>query len=197
MGAVNMAVAGIDCHVSRSGYTGEDGYEISVPGPRAVELAQKLLAEAEVAPIGLGARDSLRLEAGLCLYGHDIDETTSPIEANLGWAVAKRRREAADFPGAKRILDEIANGPVRRLVGIRPQGRAPAREDTPILDANGNDIGVITSGGFGPTAAGPVAMGYVAAAFAKTGTDLQLLVRGVGRPAKTTELPFVAHRYRR
>ncbi|MHA1545947.1 MAG: glycine cleavage system aminomethyltransferase GcvT [Alphaproteobacteria bacterium] len=197
MGAVNTRVAGIECHISRSGYTGEDGYEISVPAAQAADLAKKLLSEPEVAPIGLGARDSLRLEAGLCLYGHDIDEITSPIEANLAWAVAKRRREEANFPGAKRILDEITNGPVRRLVGIQPEGRAPAREGTPVQDMAGADIGIITSGGFGPTAGGPVAMGYVAAEFAAPGTDLHLLVRGVSRPAKTIELPFVAHRYRR
>ena len=173
-----LRLGGIDVHVSRSGYTGEDGYEISVSSAAAVELAKLLLADPRVQPIGLGARDSLRLEAGLCLYGHDIDTTTSPIEAGLAWSIQKRRRAEGGFPGAARIQAELANGPDRRRVGIRPEGRAPAREGTEILSASGEKIGVVTSGGFGPTVNGPVAMGYVASAHAAPGTPLQLMVRG-------------------
>ena len=188
-------VAGVRCHVTRSGYTGEDGVEISLPGHEAERVARALLADADVAPIGLGARDSLRLEAGLCLYGHDIDTTTSPIEAGLAWTIPKRRREEANFPGAKRILAELANGPARRRVGLLPEGKAPAREGTDIVDGAGNPIGVVTSGGFGPSTSGPVAMGYVARAAAGVGTSLALMVRGTARPARVAALPFVPHRY--
>jgi aminomethyltransferase len=192
-----MDVAGMPCSVARSGYTGEDGFEIAVADAHAVELARRVLAEPEVAPIGLGARDSLRLEAGLCLYGHDIDETTSPIEAGLAWTIAKRRRADARFLGAKRILREIAEGPARRRVGLRPEGMAPAREGTEILDAADRPVGRVTSGGFGPTVGAPVAMGYVAAASAKPGTALKLMVRGTARPATVAALPFAPHRYAR
>jgi aminomethyltransferase len=148
-----------------------------------------------VQPIGLGARDSLRLEAGLCLYGHDIDDTTSPVEAALVWSMQKRRRIEGGFPGAVRIQKELADGPARLRVGITPQGRAPAREGTEILSASGDRIGIVTSGGFGPTHNGPIAMGYVTAAQAKSGTPVQLVVRGKPLPATVTYLPFVPHRY--
>ncbi|MCE9649982.1 MAG: glycine cleavage system aminomethyltransferase GcvT [Parvibaculum sp.] len=193
----DIDVAGIPCFVSRSGYTGEDGNEISVPADRAVELTKKLLGEAEVKPIGLGARDSLRLEAGLCLYGHDIDETTTPIEGALGWTIPKRRREEANFPGAKIILGQIAGGVARKRVGILPEGKAPARDHTEIVDATGKKIGEITSGSYGPTVGGPIAMGYVETAFAKIGTEVELMVRGKGRPAKIVGLPFVEKRFHR
>jgi aminomethyltransferase len=195
MTGVEMNVAGIPCMVSRSGYTGEDGYEISVPEADAVALTKKLLAEAEVKPIGLGARDSLRLEAGLCLYGHDIDETTTPVEGALTWTIAKRRREEANFPGAKIILDQIANGAARKRVGLLPEGKAPAREGTEITDAGGRAIGVVTSGGYGPSVGGPIAMGYVEAGFAKNDTAVELMVRGKGRPAKVASMPFVKKRF--
>jgi len=185
---------GIYLHFSRSGYTGEDGYEISVAADKAEAVARALLAHDEVEPIGLGARDSLRLEAGLCLYGSDIDETTSPIEASIAWTIPKHRREAGDFPGAERILKEIADGASRKRVGILPEGKAPARAHTEI-HVDGEAIGEITSGGFGPTAGGPVAMGYVAAAHAKSGTALDLMVRGKARPAKAAKMPFAPHRY--
>lgn len=196
MTASPVTIAGIDCLVSRSGYTGEDGFEISVPADRAEALARTLLAQPEVAPIGLGARDSLRLEAGLCLYGHDIDTTTDPIEAALAWTVPKRRREAADFPGAARVLAALKDGVSRRRVGIRPLGRAPAREGTVIaLPDGGAEIGIVTSGGFGPTVEGPVAMGYVPPALAKPGTRIDLIVRGKPLPAEIATLPFAPHRY--
>ena len=181
--------------VSRCGYTGEDGFEISLPGEDAEAFARRLLERPEVAPAGLGARDSLRLEAGLCLHGHDIDDTTTPVEAGLRWTIAERRRRDGGFPGAAVILAQLAQGPPRRRVGIRPDGPAPAREGTAIEDSSGARIGRITSGGFGPTVGGPVAMGYVAAASAKPGTELGLVVRGKSRPARVAALPFVAHRY--
>ncbi len=190
-----MPVGGVDCFVTRSGYTGEDGWEISVPADKADRFAHLLLGQPEVKPAGLGARDSLRLEAGLCLYGHDIDRTTTPAEADLGWTISKRRRAAGGFPGAKRIVDELTNGPQRLRVGILPDGRAPAREHTKITDMQGNAIGEITSGGFGPTVGGPVAMGYVARTHARPGTAVQLVVRDVPRPAKVVALPFTPHRY--
>ncbi|MCX5519997.1 glycine cleavage system aminomethyltransferase GcvT [Kaistia defluvii] len=195
MTAARFPVDGIDCHLSRSGYTGEDGYEISVKAADAEALVRALLAEAEVEPVGLGARDSLRLEAGLCLYGHDIDEATSPVEADLGFALARRRRAEGGFPGAGRILGELASGPARLRVGIKPEGRAPAREGTEIRDAAGTTIGIVTSGGFGPTAGGPVAMGYVAAEHAAPGTPVTLVVRGKDLAASVVAMPFVPHRY--
>lgn len=195
MSFASMKVAGFDCVVARSGYTGEDGYEISVHSRDAEKLARLLLAEPEVKPIGLGARDSLRLEAGLCLYGHDLDTTTTPAEGDLGWTIAKRRREEANFPGAKVIVKQLAEGPKRIRVGILPSGRAPAREGTEIIDTKGNKIGVITSGGFGPTVNGPVAMGYVARDFAKHETEVGLVVRGTTLPAKVAPMPFVPHHY--
>jgi aminomethyltransferase len=180
--------------VTRSGYTGEDGYEILVRAEHARDLAEALLAHAEVKPVGLGARDSLRLEAGLCLYGHDLDATTSPIEADLAWTIQKRRREAKDFPGAKRILREYDIGPSRKRVGIRPNDRAPAREGVEV-HKDGKRIGVITSGGFSPILNAPISMGYVEARFAEPGVELDLIVRGQARPATVVALPFVPHRY--
>jgi aminomethyltransferase len=196
MSAAAARIAGIDSLVTRSGYTGEDGFEISVAAGDAEALARRLLAEPEVAPIGLGARDSLRLEAGLCLCGHDIDETTSVVEADLGWAIGKRRRRDGGFPGAAVLQRQLAEGAPRKRVGIRPEGRAPAREHTEITDGT-RPIGVITSGGFGPTVDGPIAMGYVAAAFAVPGTALSLTLRGTPRPARIVTMPFVASRYYR
>lgn len=190
-----LVVAGSDCLVTRSGYTGEDGYEISVPAARAEDLARALLAQPEVAPIGLGARDSLRLEAGLCLYGSDIDTTTTPVEADLSWIIGKRRREQGGFPGATIILDQLVNGTGRRRVGIRPDGRAPARAHTVVTDTDGRPVGEVTSGGFGPSADGPVAMGYVPAALAAPGTAIKLIVRGKALDARVATLPFVDHSY--
>ena len=194
MTSTDLPVAGLWCHVSRTGYTGEDGLEISVKNEDVEALASLLLKDERVKPIGLGARDSLRLEAGLCLYGHDIDTTTSPIEADLKWSIQKRRREEGGFPGAARIQRELANGPARLRVGIRPEGRQPAREGTEIF-AEGRRIGVITSGGFGPTAQAPVAMGYVETAFAKPDTPVVLAVRGKELPARIAAMPFAPHRY--
>lgn len=191
-----FAVGGNVYAVSRSGYTGEDGFEISCSEGAGVKLAERLLEDPNVLPIGLGARDSLRLEAGLCLYGHDIDETTSPIEAGLQWSIQKKRREAGDFPGAARILRELKDGPSRRRVGIKPEGRQPAREGTPVL-AGGRRIGVVTSGGFGPSVDGPVAMGYVESAFASAGTQISVEVRGRELPALVADMPFFPHRYKR
>ena len=197
MSAAETTLDGQRCLVTRSGYTGEDGFEISLPAAGAQALAERLLAEPEVKPIGLGARDSLRLEAGLCLYGHDIDETTTPIDADLAWTIGKRRREDGDFPGASIILRQLTDGPARKRVGIRPDGRAPAREGTPILALGGAEIGHVTSGGFGPSLEAPVAMGYVEMASAAEGTALTLAVRGTARPAHVVRLPFVPHRYHR
>ncbi|MBM3630239.1 MAG: glycine cleavage system aminomethyltransferase GcvT, partial [Alphaproteobacteria bacterium] len=190
-------LGGIECWLTRSGYTGEDGFEISVASSDAERLARLLLAEPEVKPVGLGARDSLRLEAGLCLYGHDIDATTSPIEADLAWSIQKRRREGGGFPGAARVQAELAKGPSRRRVGILPDGKAPAREHTEVTDMAGRRIGEVTSGGFGPSVGGPVVMGYVEAAHAAPGTKVQLVVRGVPRPATIATMPFAPHRYYR
>ena len=197
MQSVEMEVAGIPCRVGRQGYTGEDGFEISVAADRVEALARLLLAEPEVAPAGLGARDSLRLEAGLCLYGHELSPEITPAEAQLNWTIPKRRREGGGFPGADVIVAQLREGPARKLVGIRPEGRAPAREGTEIQDGSGRAIGVITSGGFGPTVGGPVALGYVAAGHAAPDTPVQLLVRGKPLPARVSTLPFVPHQYKR
>jgi len=188
---------GTDILVSRCGYTGEDGFEISVPAGRASALAEALLGHDDVAPIGLGARDSLRLEAGLCLYGHDIDETTSPIEAAREWSISKRRREEGGFPGAARIRAELADGPARRRVGLRVHGRAPAREGAEIRYAGGETIGTVTSGGFAPTLQAPIAMGYVAADHAALGNNVTLLVRNRELDAEIAQMPFVPQRYYR
>jgi aminomethyltransferase len=195
MSACRARLRSFDCRISRSGYTGEDGFEISLAAGDAVDVARLLLAEEGVEPIGLGARDSLRLEAGLCLYGHDIDETTSPVEAGLAWSIQKRRREQGGFPGYDRIRSELAHGAKRLRVGIRPEGRAPAREGTEIHSPAGQSIGRITSGGFGPTVNGPIAMGYVPAPYAGQDTPIALLVRGKPLPARVVDLPFVPNRY--
>ena len=195
MGSAALDIAGIPCLVSRSGYTGEDGFEISVPAERAEALAGALLGEEEVVPAGLGARDSLRLEAGLCLYGNDIDELTSPIEAGLGWAIGKRRRETWDFPGGEAIADQVRNAPARRRVGLRPDGRAPARAGTMIVADDGTEAGFVTSGGFSPTLNAPIAMGYVRRDLADAGTRVDLMVRGKPLSAQVVPMPFVPHRY--
>jgi aminomethyltransferase len=190
-----------DVWVSRSGYTGEDGFEISLPMAGAEAFARLLLAEPGVMPIGLGARDSLRLEAGLCLYGHDIDETTSPVEAGLTWAIQKARRaggaRAGGFPGERRILAELAAGPERRRLGLRPDGRAPMREGTELFAPDDTPLGAVTSGGFGPSVQAPIAMGYVAAAFATPGTPLEGAVRGKHLGVTVVDLPFHPTTYKR
>ena len=192
-----LHVAGVAVLASCSGYTGEDGFELSVSAADAVALWDRLVAEPEVAPIGLGARDSLRLEAGLCLYGHDINQETSPVEAGLGWAIGRRRRGEGGFPGVIRIMDELRDGTVRQRVGLRPEGRAPAREGAAVLDRDGELVGEVTSGGYGPTVGGPIAMGYVAADFSEPGTELLVVVRDKRIPAEVVEMPFVPRRYRR
>ncbi|WP_240007246.1 glycine cleavage system aminomethyltransferase GcvT [Pseudaquidulcibacter saccharophilus] len=181
--------------IARSGYTGEDGFEILVLADNGVKLCEFLLANDDVKPIGLGARDSLRLEAGLCLYGHDLDQTISPIEADLKWTIQKCRRERGDFNGSARILDELANKPKRLRVGIEFLDKAPAREGVEIHSKDGRKIGVITSGGFGPSVGTPIAMGYVETEFAAIGTEIDLIVRGTPRPAKIGALPYVPHNY--
>jgi aminomethyltransferase len=194
MSAITTRFDGIDCHISRSGYTGEDGFEISCKATRVRAIVERLLSEPSVKPIGLGARDSLRLEAGLCLYGHDIDTGTSPVEAALTWSIQKRRRAEGSFPGAERIQREIADGPSRQRVGVKPEGRAPAREGTEIT-LDDVLIGKVTSGGFGPSVNGPIAMGYVDKRYAAPGTAVMLVVRGKPMPARVVALPFVPHRY--
>ena len=192
---------GTEFWVSRSGYTGEDGFEVSVPEGIADEFARALLMQPGVAPIGLGARDSLRLEAGLCLYGHDIDTTTSPVEANLIWALQKARRvggaREGGFPGAARILKELVEGPERLRVGLRPEGRAPMREGVELFAEDGTPVGSVTSGGFGPSVNAPIAMGYVAAHSAETGKMLEGEVRGKRLPVTVNDLPFQPTTYKR
>ena len=195
MGVLTVRIAGAPVIVSRSGYTGEDGFELSVPADAAEALAEALLREPEVQPIGLGARDSLRLEAGLCLYGSDIDELTTPVEANLTWCINKRRREAGGFPGAAVVQDQLRHGPTRLRVGLRPDGAAPARALTPVVAADGTAAGGITSGTFGPTVGAPVAMGYVRRDQAADGNGLFLTIRGKPAPARVCAMPFVPHRY--
>ncbi len=195
MGIAAIVIDGIDCLISRSGYTGEDGFEISVPAQQAEALADRLVAQAEVVPIGLGARDSLRLEAGLCLCGNDLDELTSPIEAGLTWVIGKRRKINWDFPGGLLMRDQLDHGVPRRRVGIRPDGRTPARAQTTIVADDGTEAGIVTSGGFGPSVNGPVAMGYVRKDLAADGTRLNLIVRGKAIPATVVPLPFIPHRY--
>jgi aminomethyltransferase len=195
MTAIAADFDGIPCTIARSGYTGEDGFEISVPAGKAEAVARALLAEPEVLPIGLGARDSLRLEAGLCLYGHDIDESTSPVEADIGFAIAKRRRTEDRYPGADRVGRELAVGPGRLRVGLKLDGRAPAREGAAISEPGGLQVGTVTSGGFGATVGGPVAMGYVAASAARPGTAVTIDIRGKPAPAVVVPMPFVPHRY--
>ena len=192
---VEASIGGAAVWISRSGYSGEDGFEISVREEAAEGLAQALLAHPDVLPAGLGARDSLRLEAGLCLYGSDIDELTTPVEANLAWTIAKRRRAEGNFLGALPIRDQLEHGPTRLRVGIRPTGRAPARADTAILAPDGTAAGTVTSGGFSPTLGAPIAMGYVRTELAAAGTELGLLIRQETQPAQVAALPFVPTRY--
>lgn len=199
----DVTLVGAPCIVSRSGYSGEDGYEISVPAVKAVELAHALLADPDVHPIGLGARDSLRLEAGLCLYGNDIDTTTTPVAAALEWAVQKVRRtggaRAGGFPGADVILPEFEKGAPRRRVGLAPEGRAPVRAGAELFadETGSTPVGIVTSGGFGPTVDRPVAMGYVATRLSQPGTRLFAEVRGKRLPVAVATLPFITPRYKR
>ena len=195
MTAAPFEIDGVRLAITRSGYTGEDGFEISIPSGETERIARMLLDLPEVEPAGLGARDTLRLEAGLCLYGQDIDRTTTPVEAGLAWTIGKRRRSERGFPGAGIILDQIASGPPRRRVGIRPEGRAPARAHTTVREVGGEAIGEITSGGFGPSVGGPVAMGYVAAGASDVDRPVEVVVRDRSLPARIAKLPFVPHRY--
>lgn len=201
MEAAATTLLGAECYVSRSGYTGEDGFEISVPAASAEALARELLRNPEVAPIGLGARDSLRLEAGLCLYGHDLDATTTPVEASLAWALSKARRaggaRAGGYPGADVVLAQLKDGVTRRRVGLVPRSRVPVRAGAEIFDARGARVGIVTSGGFGPTLGAPVAMGYVASSSAAIGTKLEAVVRGERVPLEVARMPAVPHRYLR
>ncbi|MEN5090227.1 glycine cleavage system aminomethyltransferase GcvT [Pseudomonas protegens] len=196
-----VQVLGADCFVSRSGYTGEDGFEISVPADQAEKLARALLAEPEVAAIGLGARDSLRLEAGLCLYGHDMNSDTTPIQASLLWAISKVRRtdgaRAGGFPGAQAIFSQQQEGVSRKRVGLLPQERTPVREGAEIVDAEGNIIGSVCSGGFGPTLGGPLAMGYLDVKHSALDTPVAAIVRGKKVPMLVSKMPFVPQRYYR
>ncbi|MBC3197771.1 glycine cleavage system aminomethyltransferase GcvT [Pseudomonas poae] len=197
----SVRLLGVDCYVSRSGYTGEDGFEISVPAANAESLARSLLAETEVQPIGLGARDSLRLEAGLCLYGHDMNTETTPIEASLLWAISKARRSdgarAGGFPGAEKIFSQQQTGVTRKRVGLLPQERTPVREGAEVVDEQGTVIGTICSGGFGPSLGGPLAMGYLDSAFTALDTEVSALVRGKKVPLRVSKMPFVPQRYYR
>lgn len=201
MTAAEISIDGIDCFITRSGYTGEDGFEISVANDDAERLARTLLAQVEVEWVGLGARDSLRLEAGLCLYGHDLDENTTPVEASLLWALSKSRRadgaRPGGYPGADIIMKQITEGVARKRVGLKPEGRMPVREGALLYDSDDNEIGRVTSGGFGPSVEGPVAMGYVNTALAKPDTALFARVRGREVPVTVVKLPFVPQRYYR
>ena len=203
MDVSELDIAGVPAVVSRSGYTGEDGYEISLPADETDRIARLLLADDQVAPIGLGARDSLRLEAGLCLYGNDIDETTTPVDGNLKWAIQKVRRKGGaregGFPGADVILPQFENGASRIRVGLQPTGKAPVRAGAALFetDSGGEAIGTVTSGGFGPSAGGPVAMGYVPAALTATGTKIFAEVRGKRLELAVAALPFVPSTYKR
>jgi aminomethyltransferase len=197
MTAGAFTIAGVPAWISRSGYTGEDGVEISVPA-NAVEAIATLIAEQpEVKPIGLGARDSLRLEAGLPLYGHDLDFSTTPVEADLVFALSKRRREEGGFPGWARIARELADGPIRKRVGLAVEGRQPVREGALVVDGEGNEVGKVTSGGFSPSTEAPIAMAYVPAGSAVEGAHVTLAQRGKLYPAKVVPMPFVPHRYHR
>ena len=199
MTSTSATLAGAECLISRSGYTGEDGYEISVPAAQAEALARLLLVQPEVAPIGLGARDSLRLEAGLCLYGHDMDTATTPVEASLSWALSKARRadgaRPGGYPGAEIVMRQLAEGVARKRVGLLVKDRMPVREGAEIIDAQGRGVGKVTSGGFGPTVNGPVAMAYVETGSAALGTALQAIVRGKPVAVEVVKTPFVPQRY--
>ena len=197
MTAGAFSLAGIKAWISRSGYTGEDGFEISVPAANVEAVATLLLDQPEVKPIGLGARDSLRLEAGLPLYGHDLDTETTPVEADLVFALSKRRREEGGFPGWHRIARELADGPIRKRVGLRVEGRQPVREGAMVVDAEGNEVGKVTSGGFSPSLEAPIAMAYVPTAMAETGTTVSFAHRGRIFTGQVVAMPFVPHRYHR
>ncbi|MFK8081606.1 MAG: glycine cleavage system aminomethyltransferase GcvT [Granulosicoccus sp.] len=197
MQSIQTSFNSVPCRVSRLGYTGEDGYELSIPNEQAEKISRLLLADDRCEPAGLGSRDSLRLEAGLCLYGNDLDTSTTPVEASLAWAVQKRRRAMGGFSGESVITRQLDEGVTRKLVGIRPEGRVPARHGARICDASGSDIGTVTSGGFAPTLGAPVAMGYVDKAHSQTGTTVMLSVRGKLHPAHISALPFVPHNYKR
>lgn len=203
MDVAEVEIEGAACIVSRSGYTGEDGYEISCPADAAEPIARALLAMEEVEAIGLGARDSLRLESGLCLYGHDLDPTTTPVEGAIAWAIQKARRRGGDreggFPGAGTILDQLQNGASRRRVGLRPEGRAPIREGAAIFAADNaaEPVGAVTSGGFGPTLGAPVAMGYVPADLSAEGARVFAEVRGKKLPMVVAKTPFITQNYKR
>jgi aminomethyltransferase len=196
MHSAPFLIGGVECHVSRSGYTGEDGFEISIPGEAAARIADLLCGEPEVKPIGLGARDSLRLEAGLPLYGHDMTEDTSPIEAGLAFGINKRRRIEGGFLGAERVQTELADGVARKRVGLALEGRLAAREGAEVF-AGSEKVGVVTSGGFSPSCEHPIAMAYVASARAAKDTALEIDVRGKRLPARVVPMPFVPHRYHR
>jgi aminomethyltransferase len=195
MQAGRFSIAGVDVIASRSGYTGEDGFEISIPAGDAAELARKLLAEPEAAPIGLAARDSLRLEAGLCLYGSDLTPGITPVEAGLRWTISKRRRVEGGYPGAEVIAQQLKEGPARRRVGLRLSGRAIARAHSAIIDAGGKPLGEVTSGGFGPSVGGPIAMGYVRGGSHTVGSAVSLSVRSRSLESAIVRLPFAPHRY--
>jgi aminomethyltransferase len=195
MSAKNFERDGVVLNISRSGYTGEDGFEISIPATAATGFAQELLDEMDVRPIGLGARDSLRLEAGFCLYGHDIDRTTGPVEVGLLWSISQRRREEGGFVGYEQVKQAIDHGPSRLRAGFLLEGKVPAREGSEILTLDGQTIGRITSGGFAPSLGRPVAMGYVDAAHAAPGTQVCLVARGKPLAAKIVPMPFVPHHY--
>jgi aminomethyltransferase len=197
MTGASFTLGGVTAWISRSGYTGEDGFEISLPAARVTEIADLLAAQPEVKPIGLGARDSLRLEAGLPLYGHDLDPATSPIEAGLGFAVSKRRRGEGGFAGWHRIIEEINQGPPRKRVGLLVEGRQPVREGAAVVEADGREVGKVTSGGFSPMLEAPIAMAYVPAAMAAEGSAATLSQRGKLFQAKVAPMPFVPHRYHR
>ncbi len=201
MTAANLEIDGVDCFVTCSGYSGEDGFEISVANERAEQLARTLLAQPEVEPAGLGARDSLRLEAGLCLYGHDLDAQTTPVESSLMWALSKSRRvdgeRAGGYPGADIIMRQISEGVSRKRVGIQPEGRMPVRDGAKLVDAEENEVGIVTSGGFGPSVEKPVAMGYVQTQYATIGSELFAIVRGKKVPVSVAKMPFVEQRYYR
>lgn len=197
MSALSTTFDGIECHISRSGYTGEDGYEISAKSVRVRAIVERLLADPDVKLAGLGARNSLRLEAGLGLYGHDLDETTSPVEAGLAFSIGRRRRDQGGFPGVSRVLEELQHGAQRVRVGLELEGRIPAREGAAILSSEGQPIGTLTSGGYSPTLGRPIAMGYVDRSLAAPGTSVFLLVRSKKLAANVRALPFVPHRYHR
>jgi aminomethyltransferase len=197
MEAAPVHALGQNLWVSRSGYTGEDGFEISLPAAIAEQLAGAIVAHELAKPIGLGARDSLRLEAGLPLYGHDLDRKTTPVMAGLSFAISKRRRADGGFAGAMRILAELQNGPPQRRVGFDIEGRQPVREGALVLDGEGNEIGRVTSGGFSPSLQRPIAMGYIATPFAEAGTTMKLEQRSKLFEARIAPMPFIPHRYHR